>query len=475
MHQEVDGISATSRPVLTFSRYSLAYLKVHLTHRHSHYITQPYCSQDLNGLFLVMVSRASRTAVPCGPDITSFMYSLPVRRLKEVLNQVLPDKALGPVEDLPSTQLSRLYTLKMSDESKLLLSFAPSLAVRLLRHESTMLSSEATLVNFITELCRRQDTETVESDKSGPRSPRSFLYGLVPRLLKHSSNNREMAYPYSIFEANSGVPLSTLSIYLTIPERREIERQLGSMVRSLASLTSPSGTFGTIGWVLPNPYNTTTTTAPETRGSASWSEAFGLLLEGVLRDGEDMSVLVPYQTLRNHYRRLSWHLDAVTSPRLLILDAGNETNMLIERGSEEEVGTVLGENCRLVGLRSWSQGVFGDPLLSNCFENPSETFLEGWRGGTNDIIEDSENADIRLLIYSCFRAVVMIVTEYYRPQGDSSRRELEGRRLLTSALAALDKIEIVTVKRQRSHSNESASIDSDGTKRQRVMKIEQAE
>lgn len=423
---------------------------------------------------MVMVPRASRTAVPCEPDITSFMYSLPGRRLREILVRILPDKALGPVEELPSTQLSRLYELKMSDGSKLLLSFAPSLAVRLLRHESTMLSSEATLVKFITGIGRQNVTRAVESDKAGPSPALSSLLELIPRLLKHSPNNREMAYPYSIFEANAGVPLSTISVYLSIPERCDVDRQVGSMVRNLASLTSPSGAFGTVGRVLPDSNDTNTSSSPEMRGSSSWSEAFGLLLEGILRDGEDMSVLVPYQSLRNHYRRLSWHLDAVTSPRLLMLDAGREINVMIER-STEEGGTVPRDGYRLVGLRSWSQGVFGDPLLCDCFENPSEAFLEGWRGGTTDIIEDLENADIRLLIYCCFRAVVIIVTEYYRPQGDSSRRELEGRRLLTSALAALEKIEIVTVKRQRSHSSEPASSDSDGTKRRRVIKVEQAE
>jgi hypothetical protein len=110
--------------------------------------------------------------------------------------------------------------------------------------------------------------------------------------------------------------------------------------------------------------------------------------------------------------------------------------------------------------------VFGDPLLSNAFDDPGEGFLEGWRECGDDIIEDGENAEVRVLLYRCFRAVVSIVTEYYRPQGDSSRRELEGRRRLTSALAELEKIDIAAsdaLKRQRSTSKESES-----SKRQKV-------
>jgi hypothetical protein len=103
-------------------------------------------------------------------------------------------------------------------------------------------------------------------------------------------------------------------------------------------------------------------------------------------------------------------------------------------------------------------------------EEPSEGFLEGWRESGEDVIEDGENAEVRLLLYRCYRAVVSIVTEYYRPQGDSSRRELEGRRKLTSALAELEKIDVVVndaLKRARSLSSEAES-----SKRQKVERNE---
>ena len=326
-----------------------------------------------------------------------------------------------------------------------------------------MLSSEATLIHFITETTRPQRSE----DSTGIFHACTPLSGLVPKLLKHSSNNREMAYPYSIFESTAGSPLSTVSIYLSLPERRCVDKQIGSIVRSLASLTSPSGTFGTVSRVLPDPFTQASSKAPEKVGAKTWSEAFNLLLEGIFRDGEDMAVLLPYETVRTHYERLSWRLDAVKLPRLLVLDAGSDTNVMIDRGAEGPP-TTPSEGARLVGLRSWSQGIFGDPLLSNCFEEPSEGFLEGWREGGKDIIEDAENAEVRLLIYRCFRAVVSVVTEYYRPQGDSSRRELEGRRKLTSALAELEKVDAAAsddLKRQRSL---STGHEGESSKKQKV-------
>jgi len=408
--------------------------------------------------------RASRGAVAPRLHRTCLLYSLPVRRLKDILGRVLPEVTLGPVEELPQTQLIRRFTLNMSDGKKLLLSFAPSLTVRLLRHEATMLSSEAILVAFLTKT-GPQGAAAPSSSSTRPLPTTPSLLGLIPTLLKHSANNREMAYPYSIFESTPGATLASLSIYLSLPERRLVDKQIGSMVRDLASLVSPTGTFGTVTRTLPDPYNLTSTTgtpeAPAMTGSKTWSEAFNLLLEGIFRDGEDMSVLLPYETIRAHYQRLSWRLDAVTTPRLLILDAGSETNVMIQRETDEGSEDGLdapSEGATLKGLKSWSQGVFGDPLLCNAFEDPSEGFLEGWRKDGGEIIEDMENAEVRTLIYRCFRAVVSVVTEYYRPQGDSSRRELDGRRELTSALAELEKIDPTDpTKRQRSTSRESNS------------------
>ncbi|TVY57831.1 hypothetical protein LCER1_G000948 [Lachnellula cervina] len=420
------------------------------------------------------MSSSRRPPIPSRPNLTSLMYSLPVRRLKEILSHVVPDATLGPVEELPSTQLPRLYSLSMSDDRKLLLSFAPSLAVRLLRQEASILSSEATLVYFIAGSDCRPAAMAGSSDSEIETPNNVSLSEVVPTLLKHSSNNREMAYPYSIFEQTAGAPLSTLSVYLSLPERRLVDRQVGSMARALASLTSPNGTFGTVTQVMANPFSIALPSAPPVAGSQTWSEAFNTLLEGILRDGEDMRVLLPYETVREHCQRLSWHLDAITLPRLVVLDAGNETNVMVDRGLDGNASSSsTGGQVKVTGLRSWSQGVFGDPLIGEVFDSPNEGFLEGWRaaGGNEDVIEDEANAEVRLLLYRCYRAVVSIVTEHYRPQADSSRRELDGRRKLTSALSELEKIDVAVsdaLKRSRSLSAEASNEES--SKRQKLGK-----
>ena len=409
--------------------------------------------------------------MPPRQHLTSLMYALPVRRLKEILVRVFPNETLGPIEELKSTQLARLYSLTMSDDRKLLLSFAPSLSVHLLRHEAAILSSEAKLAYFITGSDQNRQLQKPSSRQDAPVPKHTALAALVPKILKHASNNREMAYPYSIFEPTAGVPLSTISIYLSLPERRLIDKQIGLMARALASVTPPSSDFGPVSRILPNPFSTPaptpTLTELETKGSKLWSEAFHGLLEGVLRDGEDKAVLLPYEIIRAHYKRWSYYLDSVLVPRLVVLDIGNDRNVMVERGLDEE-GALKSptEGVRLAGLRSWSQGFFGDPLLADCFDDPSDCCVEGWREGGQDIIEDEDNAPVRMLLYRCFRAVITIVTEYYRPQSDSSRRELEGRRKLTSALAEIEKLG-TTVSDPPKRTRSDAS-DAGGSKRQKV-------
>jgi hypothetical protein len=161
------------------------------------------------------------------------------------------------------------------------------------------------------------------------------------------------------------------------------------------------------------------------------------MMEGTLRDGEDMSIVLPYDDIRCECRRLAGRLQAVTIPRLVVVDIGDPNNILIGRNTPVE-GLAYNDVYRITGLRDWSYGVFGDPLLATCFDNPSEAFSKGWKQEENEeMIEDREGAPIRILLYRCYRAVVAVVTEYYRPRPDSSKRELDGRKELTTVLAAL--------------------------------------
>ncbi len=388
------------------------------------------------------------------------MYSLPVQRLREIASNVVPGAALGGIKEVKSTQLPRLYSLKMTDGRPLLLAITPRLSVRLLRHEATIMASEASLVYFLSQSSGRSESPRSPKGKTDTRPNNIQRIGLAPKLLKHSSNTKDTSYPYSIFEPTSGAPISTLNPQLSPVSRRAIDKEVGSLARALASQTSPSGTFGMVNRILPDPFSAHSSTTPKVSGSQTWSEAFKILLEATLRDGEDMYVLLPYETIRAQYERLCWRLDAVTSPRLVVINVNSDDNVMVERTIGKDASYKSTESFKLTGLRNWSQGVFGDPLISSCFDNPSEEFLEGWSAGGEEVIENEENMGGRLMLYQCYRAIVTIVTEYYRPQSDSSKRELDGRRKLTIALKELDKVlndEVEDMKRVRSLSTELVS------------------
>ncbi|KAK6069194.1 hypothetical protein SCUP234_10842 [Seiridium cupressi] len=248
-------------------------------------------------------------------------------------------------------------------------------------------------------------------------------------------------------------------------------------------------------------------------GVNSWSKAFLALVESTLRDGEDLAVTISYSLIRHHLNRLSDLLDAVTRSRLVVLDAGSDGNVLVSRrtdaeakgivrsrswtqtgqsvkredpekvdwsvikGNLERKQTIEASGATVTGLRDWSNCIFGDPLMTSVFsEEPSTEFIRGFRqqppspspspssspssATTNiprisspppdDLVEDRENAPIRLLLYECYHATACVVRQFYRPTGaDSTRREMAARRRLAAALNKLAEVDENITKRPR--------------------------
>ncbi|RYP28160.1 hypothetical protein DL766_006056 [Monosporascus sp. MC13-8B] len=126
----------------------------------------------------------------------------------------------------------------------------------------------------------------------------------------------------------------------------------------------------------------------------------------------------------------------------------------------------------VTGIWDWGSAVYGDPLFATAFnQEASSEFLRGFRLSPradtspppckaskrsrdednrqeedsdefdgDDIIEDRDNASIRLLLYECYHATVGVVTQFYRPGPDSNTKELAARRRLAAALVALNEV-----------------------------------
>lgn len=149
-----------------------------------------------------------------------------------------------------------------------------------------------------------------------------------------------------------GVTLSSISTVLLQHERNTIDRQLGTYIRTLTALSATQ--FGLTHRVFAK------------KGCSTWREAFLALLEGALRDAEDMLVTIPYDSLRYYVAKNAQYLDEVKEPRLVALNVCEPDNVLVDERTKN-----------VTGLVGWSNVIWGDALMSGGIADGSASFFEG--------------------------------------------------------------------------------------------------
>lgn len=463
--------------------------------------------------------------------------SHPLESMRSVIRNALPNITVESINPLPSCRLLRFFSVKVSDGRTLILSLPPPPTQRLLRSERSTNLSETLVTKWLletvlenpaqarhlvpesTDIPRQIKGEPHKDEQrarlEGTEGSRRDLLRFLPVPIIHSPSSAELGSPFNIFEPTGGVSISELLAPLTPSEKKGVDFQQGQFVRWISGFTSPNKSFGRIVAVLnPEPPSTDSSgTQPAgfgVHGAESWRHTFHSLLEGVLRDAEDMAVAISYEPIRGYFNRLGHFLDGVTTARLVILDASDESNIRVSRSTkfnskEHDTNpqqqpssreTERGENratteeriegrnqggegrrlsearqptISVTGLCDWSNCIFGDPLIAEVFsQGPSSEFLRGFRNvrgldtspdprsrgeseSNEDIlIEDYETAHIRLLLYECYHATVGVVKQFYRPGPNSSDREIVARKRLAAALRKLEDVdEDAAVKRPR--------------------------
>lgn len=313
---------------------------------------------------------------------------------------------------------------------------------------------------------------SIGQDATQHQSPGQALARRLPVLIAHSPSCPELGTAFNLIEPTRGYPILSLREPLAAIERKSAGFQKGQLVRQISALRSPNYKFGPVVAVLSPSYapagpgNTGTS---DGSGVESWGTAFLAMVEGILRDGEDLAVMMSYSLIRHHMQRLGHLLNAVTQPRLVVLDAGDDANVLVSLSEADGPGGMETRTISVTGLRDWSNCIFGDPLMTSIFcEDDNADFLDGFQTpqppsptmgdagspqGTpgESIIEDHENAHVRLMLYECYHAAVCVVKHFHRPAGpNGTRREMEARRRLASVLNRLAVIdEEVMSKRPR--------------------------
>jgi hypothetical protein len=104
----------------------------------------------------------------------------------------------------------------------------------------------------------------------------------------------------------------------------------------------------------------------------SWREAFTALMEGALRDAEDLRLTLPYASIRPWVYAHAGCLDAVVEPRMCPMRAGTEQTVIVDEHEGKNVVCVVG----------WGSVVWGDPALGEAFADgvASEGFWYGFGG-----------------------------------------------------------------------------------------------
>ncbi|WQF78371.1 hypothetical protein CDEST_03385 [Colletotrichum destructivum] len=441
---------------------------------------------------------------------------------------------------MPPVHCQRVYGVKVSNGTSLVLVVPPPPMVRLLRSERASVISEAAVLKWLAGKTVEQpllQERTPEPDDLLEMSSDLVRWGkgagstiddaakelcaLLPTLITHTAATNELGLEYNLLRPTQGIPISELNPPLSPSERRTIDYQTGQLYRKLCKHVSPTGRFGPAFAVLPSAASPSAAdpTKParrdvnarllESRGVQSWAMAFHSMLEAVLRDGEDMQVMLGYGTIRRHFKRFEYTLNGIKTPRLVAVDVGKDINTLALRSRRRVTPSLAQSNTRfpltdplrgnggdeeseedpdqevesgsedaatltachqneviMAGMKDWSNFIFGDPLFAlNFGRDPSSEFLAGFGGDgrvqdttkpvfSSDMVEDKESAHIRLLLYDCYHTVTHIARGYFRPQKDSHGRELEARKRLNTILAQLDALDDNGIRRGRRSSGE---------------------
>ncbi|OAX82388.1 hypothetical protein ACJ72_03261 [Emergomyces africanus] len=276
------------------------------------------------------------------------------------------------------------YLLKLSNGLELTVKAGPRQLTTLLRQEKHSLRTEAAVLSLL-------------ASRNSPYIPRLFRFD----VLKFAPKT-----PFLLKQAVRGAPLNAIEpSSITTADQNRIDEQLGRMVKLLGQFTSTQ--FGNVHSVA------------QGEGTQSWKHAFLIFIESILCDAEDMFISLPYAEIRHHMLRLSPALSGVTEPRLVVVNLGDRSNILVDQDTKE-----------LTGFADFSDAVWGDVMMAEIFEDPSAALLNGY--GSNQMQMDDKSLRIRLSLYFCYRQICRIVKQYYRNRQDDE--EMRARRGLTTVL-----------------------------------------
>lgn len=258
----------------------------------------------------------------------------------------------------------RTYRLKTAPGFFYTMRCRPSHNTRLLRHEESWLDGEA---GALQNLGGRADVHT-------------------PRLIKYSTSSSSIGSSYLISGPFTGSILADIEPDLSGQALASIDKSLGQHVRRLSELRGPQ--FGSI------------QQAQGVPSSQSWTKTYAFLLEMIMRDGEDALISLPYDGMRDLTRRHRSALDKITQPRLVLLELSNDRNVVVDASKH-----------RVNGLLDFSTAIWGDPFMSDCFYNGTQSFLDGYGVIPNRSTDERIRGYLSVYAYLPFNPLFHMLTK----------------------------------------------------------------
>lgn len=275
------------------------------------------------------------------PDVSE------LSRLQDVVHLLFPPTVHIQNVYMLKGHIHHLRLLKLSNGLQLVLKSSPPSEIPLLRRERLSLETEARALALLGQCANP----------------------CIPQLFYYNPQGGSLGTAFLLRQHVGGSTLLEMEPLLTPEELKDIQRHLGFLVNLIGQQVSTS--FGTLEKVASG------------AGRHSWRQAFIFLFEEILQDAEDMFIHLPYAEIRQQVIRLSPTLEEITLPRLVIVNFGRPSQVLLDPESKQ-----------LTGIVDFGSALWGDILIAEIFETPSDSLFES----VGSDISQNQSQNIRLLL-----------------------------------------------------------------------------
>ncbi|PYE47494.1 aminoglycoside phosphotransferase family protein [Paenibacillus barcinonensis] len=291
---------------------------------------------------------------------STYKTRLSQAQLNEIVRHHLAAQ-IQSCEELIDGWANQAYNIKLSGGENIVLKIAPSAATQMMRCEQDLMTAEVQALRLVAKL----------GDVP------------VPKVLVYDDSLTKAPAPYFIMEFMSGVPYNQIKAQLTQEEQDGVEQQLGVYNRRINEIKGEQ--FGYF--------------SGKDRQRATWREAFLMLMEDMLADGEaaEVEIGMNYDALRRLIEGKSDALDEVTESVLISWDLWD--------------GNVLVQDNQITGIIDFERSLWGDPLMEHYFSHFNYTpgFVKGYGRALT-----TENEQKRRSLYDLYFDLALRIECNYR-------------------------------------------------------------